>query len=101
MENLPKAKWVNDEFIQFISDQGPEWIIGFSKLNKDKQKEMQADWEESQQSFNKSIKGSFLDLNNSLDNLDKKTTNHTVRVKYEYVGFDPSKPGMSGSQQAR
>lgn len=101
MEDLPRGKWVNEEFIKFISDQGPEWIIGFASLNKDKQKAIQEDWEESQRVFNRSIKGSFLDLNDTLDKLDRKTTAHTVKIKYEYEGFDPTKPGMSGSQQVR
>jgi len=98
MEDLPEGKWVNDEFIQFISDQGPEWIVGFSKLNKEKQREMQEDWEESQTTFNRSIKGSFLDLNDTLDKLDKKDTRHKVTIEYEYVGFDPTKPGMNHSR---
>jgi hypothetical protein len=94
MEDLPRGKWVNDEFIQFISDQGPQWIIGFSSLNKEKQQAMQEDWEESQRVFNHSIKGSFLDLNESLDKLDKKTTKHTIEIEYRYMGYDPTMPGM-------
>jgi hypothetical protein len=98
MNALKDERWINEEFKVFLSEQGPEWLIGFANSNEREQRRMQTQWEESQRVFDRSLKGSFLDLNGALDKLDRKTTNHTVRVKYVYEGFDPSKPGMGVSR---
>jgi hypothetical protein len=95
MREISGEKWVNDEYLQFLVDQGPGAITGFADLNERQQKRMQENWLETSRGFDSSIGRSFKDLDNALDHLDKKTTSHVVRIKYEYEGFDPTKPGMA------
>jgi len=35
---------LNNEFIQFLSDQGSEYLIAFAMLSQDQQEQAQADW---------------------------------------------------------
>lgn len=92
---ISKEKWVNDDYIKFLSEQGPEWLIGFANLTKEQQKRAQDAWEETKTKTDDAKHG-FDQLTKSLEHFNKNETHHKVVIEYDYVGFDPSKPGMSG-----
>ena len=46
MREIAKEKWINDEYIAFLSEQGPEWLIGFARLTEGEQRKAQQAWEE-------------------------------------------------------
>lgn len=97
MQEISREKWVNDEYIKFLSEQGPEWLIGFSNLTEQQQRRAQAAWEESNRKTNQANRN-FEDIIGTLSKLDNGTSKHTVKIQYEYVNFDPTKPGMGGKQ---
>lgn len=96
---ISREHWVNDEYVQFLSAQGPEWIIGFADLNEKQQRRMQEQWEGGSRDFDRTIKQAFENFGIVLEKLDKHDTKHKVTIEYDYVGFDPTKPGMSAGQQ--
>ena len=100
LRRISKEKWINDEYIAFLSDQGPEWLIAFSDLTTKQQHVAQDAWEETTRKTDKA-KDSLDRITGVLDKLDKGESKHTVIIEYRYEGFDPSKPGMSGSAQQR
>lgn len=95
---LHDEKWLDPDFVDFLSTKGPQWIITFADTSERQQKRLQEQWEESnQKTHNANVN---LDtLRTTLDKLDSGTSKHTVQIQYEYVGFDPSKPGMSPQQR--
>jgi len=97
MRQIAGEKWVNDNYIKFLSEQGPEWLIGFTKLTEEQQHKAQEAWAESTRKTDKA-KESLDRITGVLNDLDKKDTKHKVTIEYEYVGFDPTKPGMSAGQ---
>jgi hypothetical protein len=97
MRDIAKEKWVNDNYIKFLSEQGPEWLIGFTKLTEEQQRKAQQAWQESTTKTDKA-KESLDRITGVLNDLDKKDTKHKVTIEYDYVGFDPTKPGMSAGQ---
>ena len=100
LRRISKEKWINDEYIAFLSDQGPEWLIAFSDLTTKQQHVAQDAWEETTRKTDKA-KDSLDRITGVLDKIDKGESKHTVIIEYRYEGFDPSKPGMSGSAQQR
>jgi hypothetical protein len=100
LREIAQEKWINEKYVAFLSDQGPEWLIGFTKLNDEQQRKAQDAWEATTKKTD-AAKNSLDKITGVLDKMDKGQSRHTVQIHYEYVGFDPSKPGMSGSQQAR
>ena len=98
MREISKEKWINDEYIKFLSEQGPEWLIGFTNLTKEEQHKAQDAWGETTRKTD-AAKESLDKITGVLKNLDNGTSRHTVIVEYRYEGFDPSKPGMSGQQR--
>jgi len=98
VKRISKEKWVNDEYITFLSELGPEWLIGFADLTKEQQRRAQEAWEESTKKTNKANE-SLETIVGTLDKLDNRNTKHTVEIHYKYVDFDPSKPGMQPSGQ--
>jgi hypothetical protein len=97
MRKLKDDDWVNDKFLAFLTTLGPEFLIRFSKMNEDQQLKWQRDWKATNEVLDRGIIKSFDRITGALDALDKKETEHTVRIRYEYVGFDPSKPGMGSA----
>ena len=93
LKTISKEKWVNDDYIKFLSEQGPEWLIGFANLTKQEQQKAQDAWEESTRKTDKA-KESLDKITGVLRDLDNGKTKHTVEIFYDYIGFDPSKPGM-------
>ena len=93
MKELRGERWVNDDYIKFLSEQGPDWLIGFTKLTKEQQREAQQAWEDSARATD-NAKGSLDKIIKALDDMAGTTTKHKVEIHYEYVGYDPSKPGM-------
>jgi len=98
MQEIAKEDWVNPEFVAFLSEQGPEWLIGFSKLTKEQQHIAQQAWKDSTTELD-NARTSQDKMIGALDKLDKGSTRHTVEIHYKYVDFDPSKPGMQPSGQ--
>jgi len=94
MKRIAGEKWVNDNYIKFLSEQGPEWLIGFSKLTKEQQQIAQDAWKESTAKLDQAAHSQERMLG-LLDKLDKSETKHKITIEYQYVGFDPSKPGMA------
>ena len=93
---MSREHWINDRFVQFISEQAPEWITAFADLSTEKQKKVQADFLETTR-FTDKTNQSFETMIGTLDKLDKGSSKHDVFIEYHYVGFDPSKPGMAGT----
>jgi hypothetical protein len=91
-------EWIPEEFREYLGTLGPAEIIAFAEGNRKAKERMVEDWQIASLRFKGTIGSSFLDLRDHLDELDNKTTSHIVRIKYDYVGFDPSKPGMGGQQ---
>lgn len=102
MARLKEDDWVNDRFLEFLNTLGPEYLITFSRMNDEEQRKWQEQWRTTGDIVKTKVNDRFDELIGILDNkIDNKTTRHTVQVKYEYVNFDPTKPGMSGSGQVR
>ncbi len=99
MRELRHDKWVNDEFIEFLSEKGPEWLITFTSLNKTQQQKFQEDWDKSNQRT-KTANENLDVMIGLLDKMDKGESKHKVIIEYEYQGFDPTKPGMAGAQRS-
>lgn len=100
---LHGEKWVNQDFIDFLSTKGPEWLIRFGDKTEEQQRRVQTSWERTNERTKKANEN-LGNIQATLDGLDKSNTRHTVEIHYKYVGFDPSKPGMasassSGGQQ--
>jgi hypothetical protein len=102
MAGIAKEDWVNPQYVAFLSEQGPEWLIGFANLTETQQHKAQQAWRDSTTELD-NARTSQDKMIGALDKLDKGTTRHTVEIEYRYTGFDPSKPGMasSGSAQQR
>ena len=98
MKILAKEKWLNDEFIKFLVEQGPEWVNAFTALTVKEQRNAQDAWEETTKKVDKG-KESLDKVIGVLKDLDGKTSKHTVIIDYRYEGFDPTKPGMSAQQR--
>jgi hypothetical protein len=98
MREISEEQWVPDEYIKFISEQGPEWLIGFARLTQEQQHIAVDAWEESTKRTDKA-KESLDRITGVLKELDGGTSKHTVIIDYRYEGFDPSKPGMSAQQR--
>ena len=94
LRRISKEKWVNDNYIAFLSEQGPQWLIEFADLTEGQQRRAQAAWKESTEKTDKA-KESLDRITGVLDKLDKGSTKHDVFIEYHYLGYDPSKPGMS------
>lgn len=99
-KRIAKEDWVNPDYVKFLSEQGPEWVIGFSKLTEDQQHIAQKAWKDSTEQTDNAQR-SLERITGVLDKLDKGESKHTVIIEYVYQGYDPSKPGMSGSPQQR
>jgi len=99
MKRIAKEEWVNPHYVEFLSQQGPEWLIGFADLTEKQQHRAQDAWKESTKELDKAKKAQD-DISTVLDQFDKKTTKHTVEIVYKYTGFDPSMPGMVPGRKA-
>jgi hypothetical protein len=93
LRDISKEKWVNDEYLEFLADLGPENLIGFANLNETQQRRMQRLWTETTEHTDAANR-SLNHITNTLRDIDNGTSTHKVRIEYEYVGFDPTKPGM-------
>lgn len=100
LREISREKWINDEYVKFLSEQGPEWLIGFADATERQQRRAQEIWEKSTEKTD-NAKASLDRITDVLKNIDNGTSKHDVIIEYHYVGFDPSKPGMSGSAQQR
>ena len=97
VKEIAKEDWVNRDYVAFLSEQGPDWLIGFADLNEKAQHRMQDAWEESTKKTAKSNER-LENFQATLDKLDRGETKHKVTIQYEYVDFDPTKPGMQPMQ---
>jgi len=97
MNDISKEKWINDEYIKFLSEQGPEWMIGFASLTREQQQKAQDAWQTTREKTD-SAKESLDKITGVLDKLDRGESKHKVTIEYQYVGFDPTKPGMNHSR---
>ena len=100
MRTLSREHWINDDFVKFLAEQ-PDKLILFADSNETQQRRMQHQWELSGDILKHQINDHLDDMIGVLDKLDKGESKHTVIIEYRYEGFDPSKPGMSGSAQQR
>jgi len=98
MKEISQEDWVNPQYVAFLSEQGPEWLIEFSRLTKTEQQKAQQAWRDSTTALDEA-RTSQDKMIGALDKLDKSSTRHTVEIHYKYVDFDPSKPGMQPSGQ--
>ena len=96
MREIAGEKWINDEYVAFLSEQGPEWLIGFARLTESEQRKAQDAWKETTTKTD-AAKESLDKITGVLDKLAKGESKHKVIIEYDYVGFDPSKPGMSNN----
>jgi hypothetical protein len=94
LKRISKEKWVNDEYIAFLSEQGPEWLIGFGNLTESQQRRAQEAWENTTHKTD-AAKNSLDKITGALGDIAGQTSKGTVEIHYKYVGFDPSKPGMA------
>jgi hypothetical protein len=94
-QEISEEDWINPKFVDFLSREGPEMLIAFSKLTEDQQHAQQQGWRDSTRELDLA-KDAQDRMNGALDKLDKSETKHKVTIEYHYEGFDPSKPGMSG-----
>jgi broad specificity phosphatase PhoE len=99
MREISREKWVNDSYIKFLSEQGPEWLVAFANLTEEQQRKAQAAWEKSRERTD-SAKESLDRITGALDKIDRSESKHKVTIEYEYKGFDPTKPGMAGVQRS-
>jgi len=100
LKEIAKEDWVNPKYVAFLSEQGPEWLRAFADLTETQQHRAQQAWQQSTKDLD-NARDSQDKMIGALDKLDKSSTKHTVEIEYRYVGFDPSKPGMTGSAQQR
>ena len=70
-------------------------------MNDEEQRKWQEQWKTTGEVVKTQINDRFDRMVDTLDKLDKGESKHKVVIEYDYVGFDPSKPGMSGSAQQR
>jgi hypothetical protein len=66
-------------------------------MNEEQQRKWQEEWQktgERTQTVNKN----FDEMIGKIDKLGKSNTKHKVTIEYDYVGFDPTKPGMLAGQ---
>lgn len=97
---LKDEEWLNRDFVDFLSAKGPEWLIRFGDENERQQKRWQDSWEDSNRRT-KDANDNLDTLRSTLDIIDKSTSKHTVEIRYKYVDFDPSMPGMQTAGQQR
>lgn len=90
MDKLSTEKWVNKDYVAFLADQGPGYLVAFAGLSKSKQREMQADWRKSAASV-KGTNEEILGMTRTLDAVPE-TKDILVNVHYSYTGYDASKP---------
>jgi len=100
VKRISREKWINEEYVKFLSEQGPEWLIGFADLTEKQQRKAQDAWEESTKKTDHANR-SLETIVGTLDKLDQKTTKHKIEIVYEYSGFDPTKPGMGTGTAVR
>ena len=98
LEELRDEDWINKRFLDFLTTQGPEAIVGFEKLNDEKQHAMQKLWLQTADDTDRAHRA-VKEMSQTLDGLDKGATKHDIIFQYHYEGFDPSKPGMSAQQR--
>lgn len=96
LKEIAKEDWVNPRYVAFLSEQGPEWLVAFADLTESQQHRAQQAWQQSTKDLD-NARDSQDKMIGGLDKLDKSSTKHTVEIHYQYVGFDPSKPGMVGA----
>jgi hypothetical protein len=97
MAEIAKEDWVNPKYVAFLSEQGPEWLIGFANLTETQQHKAQQAWRDSTTELD-NARDSQEKMIGALDKLDKSETKHKITIEYDYVGFDPTKPGMMAGQ---
>lgn len=96
MREISQEEWVNQRYVAFLSEQGPQWLIGFSKLTEEQQHRAQEAWKITTEKTDKA-KESLDKITGVLDKMDKGESRHKVIIEYQYEGFDPTKPGMAGT----
>jgi hypothetical protein len=97
LREMSKEHWIPDAYVKFLSEQGPEWVIAFQNLNQTAQERAVQNWKATTEKTDQA-KESLDKITGVLKDLDKSGTKHKVTIEYDYVGFDPSKPGMSAGQ---
>lgn len=88
MKDISREKWINEDYVKFLSEQGPEWLVGFSRLNEQQQRAAQRRWQETTQESGK-YKGSLDDITGALGKLGQKHANPTITFNYKTSG-DPA-----------
>lgn len=88
MVELSHQKWVPKEYIDFLRDQGPEFLIGFTRLNKEQQHQVVQDWKSSTDEVDRATNAN----NHLLDatkKLGQQRANPTITFNYKVAG-DPA-----------
>jgi hypothetical protein len=99
MRDISRERWVNDDYIKFLSEQGPDWMVAFASLTEEQQRRAQEAWKQSKLKTD-DAKDSLDKITGALDKIDRSESKHKVTIEYEYKGFDPTKPGMAGVQRS-
>lgn len=98
MKQISTEKWVNEDYIKFLSDQGPEWLVGFSKLTESEQRKAQKSWEETTKKTGEA-KGSLDKVTGAIKNLGNQHSVAEVEVHYSWSGIDPGTlPGLASGK---
>jgi hypothetical protein len=88
MKELSKAKWVPDSYIKFLTEQGPEFLIGFTRLNKDQQRQAVQDWQASTDEVG-NAKSALDKVTNALKDIGRSNVKATATVEFKSAG-DPA-----------
>lgn len=96
LEGISKEDWVPDAYVQFLSEQGPDWLVAFAGLTETQQHRAVTAWEATTRKTD-DAKESLENITGALETIEKTDAKGTVTIEYKYVGFDPTKPGMSGA----
>lgn len=88
MEELSHAQWVPDSYIKFLTEQGPEFLIGFTRLNQQQQHQAVTDWKASTTEVD-NAKGALDRVVGALGKLNTKKANPTITFQYKTEG-DPA-----------
>lgn len=97
MRKISAEKWINPDYIKFLSEQGPAWLIGFTRATEEQQRKTQAEWEKSVQKTD-AAESSLDKVSRALQGLGHINAVANVTVNYKTSGIDPrTLPGLGSN----